>query len=708
VLAASSDGWLKLVDAPAGPGIAGVPVELYFESVDPSHPYAQHQPQKGPELKLVSEAGGLVRLKDVSSLQGSVEITHGSDPARVLRPRLFDVAELGPTAESALEIVCARAETALFRGRLVDADTGKGVGQHGIWVGEWFEPRRARGGPGRLARRWHYFRPAWSTTAGDGTFESVHAYPEGQLTLTTHLHQEVQVDHVPGAERVDVPIPVGPLVRLDFDPPSGYESGDFLALLDQDPEERFRQGVASERWESEAGERPDTHPFGWNAPPVQGGLEPWVRFNHYTKREPLPSFLGIVSTDGHWRGYAPIRSFAAHLDDPLRIELEARAALSGSVAWNRGPGIDGLEMALERDGAASPEGETWRYVYREHGRDEVHFRYQGLEAGRWRLRFAAHGYRIHEEVVELRTGQTAHLRVVLEPERRDGSISGTIRSQSGANLDGTNGTARLQSVRMRHVDGAELGFGWADVSWNAGTGTFRASELPPGQYEVHPEWWSSALPIAPLGHVTTSADGHVEFFVNDDVPKLWYDVLLVGDKPGVDLRVLLEWSQGGTQARSSGTTEVLKSPAAGGRGIRLVSIGPVMHGGSVRGHVLGEGLRPIWLDDGSFAPPDGEGHRRAEVVFERGWGVRLQTLDESGRPLSGIVLSLDDAPLSPSDSEGYVIATAASQPRSLGVISAGWELAEWAPRAAGHGHLLPDTGEFTTSEGRLSVTLRPR
>ena len=706
VLADTQASWLQVVEHTGGPPIGGLDLEISFWGLPPSHPYAEHVRDGDSPLRVRTDADGLVSFADLRDSDGFVELRVPGEPLWILQPRTFPSTEPGPTSETALEVTCLTDEIAPFLGRVVDAVTGEAVAGLGVTVEEWGDSERA---PGRSRRREDRYPPvAWVITEEDGSFTTPRSWPRGKLALRCNLQEVARVDHVPGSPRQEVPLRVGPLVRLDFDPPPGLETGDFRAFYDREPESHLWSSRVCEPYDLEViGAR--AHPFDWWSFSVQGGKTPWVRFQHDARRELLPSRLGVVSANGLWFGHAPLVSFEAHRTEPLRIELEARAAVFGRVTLTEGRRLLGedltdVDIGLEpvtTEGARMP---YWRYAMSGLEREVTHFRYGGLTPGRWRVLIRNDGYHPHEEIVDLAAGDTAHLDVVLRPRQYEGVVSGTIHSASGANLDGRDGRADLDSVRIYHVDGADHGYAWSSVEWAEGVGSFRADGLPPGRYDLELGWMGGGFSFAPTAARTATAGEPVRITVRDDVPSVTYDIYLEGEVPEGRIDCSLQWQKDGSRSGFGFDRTCERENASR----PLWSFGPYERGGTVRGHVLLGDHVPLWFDDTSFEPIDEAGRRRFRSALQPGWGARLAVQDETGTPVAGVLLALDDRALSPTDAEGFVTATAPGKPRLLRVISAEWALAD--PPSGHHpqGAIVPDSGTFRTYEGELEVFLRRR
>ena len=692
-----------------------------------------NEPGRSPDRRvsrqavLTTDAGGRADMSAELALAPDAELVRffpSADETLRLEPFELPVAELGTTADAPSVLRLVARGTAPVSAVAVDAATRLALPGVALRVQRWFDlqddavPLERVFAQGYLVANRFYDGSdcEWVVTDEAGRFTTERSYPAGRIGFLTIDQERADLQHaVPaGTEAIELEVPVGPLLRLDFTPGAGRVAEDYVGGVWRAPEELVSTDGVQEYpspWSHDRGRRAG---FWGNAVPVQLDDGPYLRLPVDQASEPLPSFVFLLSRDGASFGHAPFTAWDRHVREPLHVPLEERLALAGLLAWPDGVAPDAAaEVTCESrsDPDGSPREVSVDRLRRE---TETAFQFQALAAGDYRLRVV--GDALQELSLDVSLPHEAP--VVLRPLAavRDDLHAFALRvvTESGQPLDGEQGRAHLRNVYLWPGPGANRSFKNANLTWEGGAGSAVYQGLEAGTYAIMIGWERGAHPVLPQSAQVEVPGPELELTVRDALPTVRLQVRLI-DPP--DQGSLVVSAQGPSNSRVNEYFRIrAEDPRLllpDGRPSLEFRAGPFGADFELALRLESEQHRIVMLKDSDIGPPDEEGLRVVEIVSRPGWFARITTWavtssEGEGRvPLPGIVLTLDGMEQPPTDQFGVLVLSLDEQPQRLGVATPGWRLVtrtswdDW-------GSVFADTGAFTVEGGYLDVFLERR
>ncbi|MBI1381978.1 MAG: hypothetical protein GC161_12935 [Planctomycetaceae bacterium] len=682
--------------------LAESPTALVAEPPAPSEG-SRRSPVAGPRGRVLDAAtehpieGLLVRLR--SGKQVLAEALTGPDgsfllpePERARRtvevvsdgwrsaPRSYRLDEAESSGAAELVFRAERIVAAPLRGRLVDQSSGEPVPAFLLRVGGPFGearlsetqadadddasvPFQLRGPPRRIEE---------IVTDMDGQFVSEGGFEAGPLELAlldlpasvasrtapSGFDEEVMehrhtFDEQTPPEAAELRVGIGPTYRFDVTLPTGMDVGEFYATFPQKLAglrelHRTVSGDPASGMASLFGSvmKPDV--LEPNAPLRQG--EPvWARFRHPIRLLPPSagtqeaSILQVRSRDGHWSGSAPVRSLEGIEPELLKITLEPRGALEGTVLDGDGKPVPTAWIQLMASSTASSP-------IHEVGADpKGGFAFRWLPEGEYELVVLTERYAASRTNVVVESGGTERLDIRLVADVPLGTVSGVLRSRTGQHRSkgaivtlralGTNDFFQFKSVRYRKRKGAY-------------TADFVFEGVPHGEYELSIQpldnlrWESRAM------RISSPAEG-LEFVAEDDVPtfdlafraidaltgspieerwvRLWYG------EPGDEVRLTAHWETGIFAKVSEGV--------------------PLHWVVRAEGYRVATGNETQMRMDGDL--------RVIEARLERGWGQTFLVTTREQAPIEGAELLVDGRSAGTTDAKGFVSMNLDAKPQRL-------------------------------------------
>lgn len=660
---APTGAFLRLLDRDGRTPLAKQSVRLKFSGVKRSN-----------REWMESDADGLIDLSLFArdAQEDATALVRPTDCLERLEPCELRLRELGHTPAQAPKLVLVERARAVLSGRAVDEVTGAPLAQLALHVTSWSGMGRRRG---RQPDKVCHFDPMWMVTDEEGRFHATREYPVGNLLLVLPHGEVANAVLDRAGTPVEVRFRVGPRLLLDFRPPSGRATTDFVAGLCRDPSEA---GMMEEFVDPVSPWTPQGwDPAGDDASAIVAGPPPWTRLSQDAIEHPLPAFLVLLSRDGAAKGFARLDEFERYAHEPLFVEVTELAALVGSVRHEGGGGRQ-CKLALYRpeDPEDAPSGRRWLI-------SPETFRFQGLAPGSYRLEFETDRGPTTTLTVDIPTSAPLELVLPDTPSAPSYTLEGRIRTESGQPLDGLMGRARVA-----FVSGDAQGSG--RVNWKGGEGSFQFKNLQEGRYRFAPRFAQGGFPIEPESS-DFEIPGSVEWIVRDGGEHQFIQLTVTA--PGeFEVEGLSELYPRLSFYREPGSSWPSGQP---------MCFGPYPAGAFTQLVVRGDGLRTRIVTAADFTV-EGEVWR-ATVAMEAGWSAQFW-LTEDNEPVAGVVLALDGVPLPASDASGEVKAELDAKPTRLSIVTPGWELLEHHSSEA-WGTLFP-TGEFTLGNGGLDVFLR--
>jgi RNA polymerase sigma-70 factor (ECF subfamily) len=436
-------------------------------------------------------------------------------------------------------------------------------------------------------------------------------------------------------EPLDIRIPLGPTYFLRVAPPAGATLADLSAtLVPADPRQAFDSAFAE----------------------VRADATPWVRFR------PAALFLGgappyrlkLATRDGLWFGEAEVPSNIGVQRDPVAIEFEHRARLSGRVTNDAGQPIVNQLIRVELPGASFASASNRPVFVRvdERGRYDFHC----LPRGVYTVRIEAEHHRPLQQSIELAAGEARELDLVVErlPPGELVKLSGRVVSETGAFEkrlyiaaipEDPKGPRRQATVQWSTVEGRKIGLFELEVA----PGSHRLSLQAAGLLEVAPreQLWTPEAPLPEFLVRDRGEFGAVVFRARD--PE-------TGD-PLAPLRVRLTLN-GDDQARFAAAT-------SSGPEVRFEHV-PIGRTCSYR--VDSDGRQAQWgevrVESSDVATID--------ALLPPGWSSEVNVVDAAGQALPGVRVFFDDSLVGVSDASGELRVSLGREPRSARAELDGW------------------------------------
>lgn len=517
-------------------------------------------------------------------------------------------------------------------------------------------------------------------TDASGRFETQRAFAAGPLRIVRTdlagdaqawdptLAEEVAIrrEHVPGAEgrapELELQLSIGPTYALDLELPEGVALKDLAALFPHRTKGlRLYHRLAAEDPNSPMGlfmgaiESPrslEEHA------PLRSGTPAWVRFRSPIVPEALPRLdaqrvlLHVRSRDGRWAGSVAVPALVGVHRDPLRVELVRCGAIEGRVLDATGEPVP--TAWVQRLDDASPDG-----VLEELGADQGGaFRFDALRPGEQLLRVETERYSAWTGRVDVRSGATTPVEVVLTAPRPLASVSGALRSRTGRHrskggIVSLKSTADPQLYFLRNVT-------WREVDGELAA-PFEFADVPQGEYvlELRPidnRRWES------LRQVVVAPAEDLEFLCLDEGPTLELGFRAVDARDGTSLaraNAILWHGEPVEELRLDDDWET-------GRYLGVPA------DSALTWVVRADGYQLAWGDDGAI--PDEGDPRVVETRLAPGWGQVFKVTTRERDPLEGVELVVDGASVGRTDAQGLIAVSRDRLPTSLAFRREGWHV----------------------------------
>jgi RNA polymerase sigma-70 factor (ECF subfamily) len=454
------------------------------------------------------------------------------------------------------------------------------------------------------------------------------------------LPRFVEVAFAPeSAEPLDIRVPLGPTYSLRIVPPAGATLADLSATLEPaDPRQAFDSAFAQ----------------------VRDSATPWVRFR------PGALFLGgappcrlkLATRDGLWFGEAEVAGNVGVQREPVAIEFELGARLSGRVTNDASQRIVNELVRVERPGASFASTSNRPILVRvdESGR----YDFRCLPPGAYTLRLEAEHHRPLERSIELAAGEARELDLVLErrPPEELVKLTGRVVSETGAFEkrlyvgavpDDPKGSRRQAAVQWSTVEGRKIGSFEIDVA--------------PGGYRLRLQA-AGLLEVEPREQPWTPGSAPPEFLVRD---RGEFGAVVVRARDPASgavlapLRVRLTLA-GDDQGRFAAST-------SSGPEVRFEHV-PIGRACSYR--IDSDGRQAQWGE----VRVEASGVATIEASLPPGWSSEVNVVDTDGQALPGARVFFDDALVGVSDARGELRVSLEREPRSARAELDGWRAVE--------------------------------
>lgn len=367
--------------------------------------------------------------------------------------------------------------------------------------------------------------------------------------------------------------------------------------------------------------------------------------------------LTVASPDGLQAGAARVHPWDGEYPRPVRVRLEPRAALAGTVREAGGAPLGDVELRVGCRTVARTDGA---------GR----FRAGGLAEGAATVVARATRHASVEEGVVLVAGERASLDLVLAP-LPTGRVAGRLTSRTGTHRP--RGDVRLRSVaepwrELRATPFEALG-GWR----------FVFEEVPAGEVEVlpplgdHRAWSPARLRVG----VPASS---LVFECQDDGPTGAIAVRARDARTGEPLEgarfaLLVDRERRGTEAAVEVAGTVTPRPVSPGSpaATGVPSDLPLAWVVEADGFRSVRGTRADLVREGERLVADVALEPAPRLVLWFGTGPP----SEGGRPLEGVAVCAGDAVLGRSGADGHLVLELVYDPGPLRARLAGWEVGAW-------------------------------
>jgi hypothetical protein len=387
--------------------------------------------------------------------------------------------------------------------------------------------------------------------------------------------------------------------------------------------------------------------------------ETWVRFGRMISLSldavGGPWRLEVRSRDGYHAGSAMVSSVYGVHEQTVRIELMPHGRIVGTVLDRDRQPIPGAKLRLVADAEDAIPGGRRKLVADDEGR----FRIDGVAPGSYLLRASSPRHHAAESPVTVQRRLELERDFRLDPLTIAGDVRGEIRSVSG----------EFRGLVFAWIeDPGQEGLREADVRWSRRgeewVGSFAFVDLPPGEHTVYFQTsGNNRLEPSEL-QVSPPATGLSVLCIDAREPEpVAFHVYDAATGEEFPLFQVSFWSPG----------SFVTHPAATQRT-------PMRHiGGSAEFEwlVFVGGYVPCHGDETAFQPGeagDGKPARSVEVPLVRGWGSRFHVVGPDGEALAGARILLDGAEAGTTDSEGWVLASAPSEPDAIEVLYRDWTM----------------------------------
>ena len=605
------------------------------------------------EFGVVARVGGEVLAETSSDARGRFTFATGEADElalRVLAPYgwfVLDVPrKVRRNARGGFDevVFLARpAGLAPLRLRLVDERTGEGVPHYFLRIG------LADG-----ARS-----PAWSNA--EGVVVSEHPLREGTVllfgydivhpdlaTTDSEPHWYREHHHAPreGTSEVEeLRIPVGPTYLLELDAPAAAPRERLLARL----------GTRAFRFPSLESARAA------GAAVVRTGAQPWVRFPPSVYPHAAPGVLTLFSSDGRWRGEAPVSTRLGVHPGTIAVSLERCATILGRAVDPTGAALPATEVELY---AFDNNGGLLRVAAQRAGGNGL-FEFPLLTAGRYWVRGTTAHARPAERELRLSSSEDLEFDLVLHPRPADAAVRGRVVTDRKLGARQVELVLRAGAAKFERK--LELS---AD-----GDAPFAFEGLVAGEYELTAsvEWGDEDYQLSQQRRVSAPSS---EVLLQFDGPEAWLAIeLRARDRQtGESLSAYVDvtprcdvYDFSADISAFSKRTDFLFAP---------------LDGADATWRVECPGYAPAWgpLSELTFV------QRLAvlEVELSPGWGALLEVLGPGQSPLPQVEVLADGKPVATTDALGRTRVALAEKPARLELRRAGWrtELASAAALTA--------------------------
>jgi len=521
------------------------------------------------------------------------------------------------------------ARVAPLRLRLVDERTGENVPHHFLRIGL-TDGARA---------------PAWSNA--EAVVVSEHAYHEGKVLLFGYdiVHPDLartdsqplwyrEHEHAPRdgeSEIVDLRIPVGPTYLLELDAPAAA------------PRDRLLAHVG---WQAFALPSLDVA-RGRGAAVVRTGAQPWVRFPPSNYPQSAPGVLTLFSSDGRWRGSAPVSTRIGVHPGVVAVTLERCATILGRAVDPTGAALPATEVELY---AFNSDGGLVRVAAQRAGGNGL-FEFPLLAGGRYGVRGKTTNASPVERELQLAPGEDLEFDLVLDPRPGDAAIRGRVIAAD--ELRGSSVELTLHAGQATFESKLQLS--------DAGAAEFAFENLAAGEYEL------AALVVVDDGMLFQQRTVHAP---ESDL------VLSFG---GQDRQLAIELVARDRSTGESVSADVDVAPKCviedsaddssdSSRPVHLRFV-PV-DGADATWRVECFGYAPEWgpLSELNFV----QRHAVLEVELTPGWGVLLEVFGPGSTPLQQVEVLADGKRVATTDALGKVRVALAKRPARLELRLPGW------------------------------------
>lgn len=593
------------------------------------------------EFGVVASAGGAVLDETASDARGRFTFATGDADElvlRVLAPYGWFVIDAPRTVRrnarggfDDVQFLARPAGVAPLRLRLVDERTGENVPHYFLRIG------LAEG-----ARS-----PAWSNS--EGVVVSEHSFHEGPVllfgydivhpdlaTTDSEPHWYREHHHAPregDSEVVELSIPVGPTYLLELDAPAAA------------PRERLLARVG---WQGFT--LPDLDVArGAGAAVVRPGAQPWVRFPPSAYPRAIPGVLTLFSSDGRWRGEAPVSTRIGIHPGTIAVRLERCATILGRAVDPTGAALPATEVELY---AFDNDGGLVRVAAQRAGGNGL-FEFPLLAGGRYWVRGTTTNARPAERELRLAAGEDLEFDLVLHPRPADAAIRGrvVVAGELGAQQVGLvlrSGAAQIESQ-------LELS--------SAGDAEFAFEALAAGAYELTASVYSSDndLELIQLRSVRAPTSD-VRLHFNSQEARLAIQLRARDAQSGDDIFAKVHVSPQCSVFDFS--VEISASSAQPHYQFLPIDDADATWRVECRGYA------PAWgpLSELNFV----HGLAVLDVELTPGWGVLLEVFGPDATPLPQVEVLADGKRVATTDALGRARVALGAKPARLELRRAGW------------------------------------
>jgi hypothetical protein len=317
--------------------------------------------------------------------------------------------------------------------------------------------------------------------------------------------------------------------------------------------------------------------------------------------------------------------------------------------------------AYDRSGATTRTDEQGRYGF------------LGLEPGSYSLSLRVQaGRRKIAHGLAVAAGERHEKDFVLAWPRQGGAIRGVVRSQSGTYsvplpltmmTDGIttqgDGYSLQTEVKWTEVDGQQVG-------------SFVFDAVPPGEYIMR-LWAPEEEDWEPRTFRVNPPQSGITFVLRDVAKSVPVSARVMDATTGKELASYFYW----VEYNMPGTPGYTRQGGPLRSGSRFVSF---VTGAKTMAWIVGApGYRPAQGDETAFSPPTEPGKPwTLEVHLQLGWGMELQTLEDTPREpplaLAGVEVTLDGRAFGTTNANGRLWLTADQDPEQIRLRKTGWAL----------------------------------